>query len=91
MYKIRANRLNPVVVPAKNDSERIVHKQKLSFWTVNRHKGLVQVSNHDPEPIHTLNQAFQLLDREGLPQFLKSCAKSATAAVNPDNDLNPHI
>lgn len=65
--------------------------QNLSIRTVYNHMKPRRVGSIKLEPIHTLDVAFSLLDREAPPPSLKLRAQSDPIAIIPDFESSPQV
>lgn len=88
---IRTSQTYPALVPSTNNLERILHDRDLLFLAMYIHKNPGRTGSIKQEPMHTLDQAFYSLDREGPPPSPTSQAASAPALVIPVVDSSLEV
>lgn len=90
MSTSQTTRSNPALTPPTGDSKRILQYQG-SFRTEYRRKGPGQFDEIKQEPIHTLEQAFDSLDRKGPLQSVTTRPLLAPAVPNVAKKSDPHL
>lgn len=73
---------SPILVTLTSNQKRIMRKRIFSFRIMFSHRSPRRFGTTDHEPIHSLDQAFFLLNREDSPPSSTSRAQAAPAVMN---------
>lgn len=78
------------LIPPTGILKYILQDQQF-FCTVYQREGARQIDETEQKLVHTLDQAFESLNREGLPQSPTSCSQPALDAPNLEAEFNSHF